>query len=164
MLCPSFPSSPFKHPALAFTSKLQRGTSSEWASKEQCRKGVFGAHSQAETQQNEELTWDQTESHFVCKTLVHYVGLNFQQENKKAPKETEGLSLVGAHPTGPLPTQLLLQICNMKILCIPEWQNKNAIIFVREKLRICSLVFFLRLCMYLFWTFMNKSFEENNKQ
>lgn len=37
--------------------------------------------------------------------LVHYVGLNFQQENKKAPKETEEVwcgcppHWASAHPT-----------------------------------------------------------------
>lgn len=153
MLCPTFPSSPCKHLALAFASKLQRETYSERASKEQCRKGVFGAHIQAETKLNEELTWD----YYVCKTCA----LCRAEFPARKQKSTQGdwRSLVW------VPTSLGLcpPNCSCKYAtCISEWQNKDAIIFVREKMRICLLVFFLHLCMYLFWTFTNIFFEENN--
>lgn len=65
-----------KHTASTFPPKMERGTS-EWVSEKQ--KPCLEFHIQAESQLNEELIWYQTRSHHFCKTLVHYVGIKFQE-------------------------------------------------------------------------------------
>lgn len=126
------PSSPLKHTASAFHPKLQRGSSSEWASEEQCRKRIFGAHIQAETQLNESSTWCQTKRRNFRKTLVHYLEQNFQQGSQKAHGETGGLSSVWvATSLGLCPLN-----CSCKYAtCVSERQIKDANSFVKEKVR-----------------------------
>lgn len=109
-ICP-FPHLPQTY-CIHIPSTLERGTS-EWVSEKQKRS--LELLIQAESQLNEELKWYQIRSHHFCKTLVHYVGMKFQEEIQKAPRETRGLLSVGAHFTGPFPIQLPLQIGNTHV-------------------------------------------------
>lgn len=92
---------------------MEHGTSERVSEKQKKKSLEF--HIQAESQLNEELTWSQTRSHHFCKTPVHYVGMKFQKEILKTPRETGGILSVSAHFTGPFPIQLLLQIGNTHV-------------------------------------------------